>query len=318
MEEKTEEKTIQEICQETFDGIIDSMLYKGNATKMFHYTSSEGLLNILRSGKLWFTNGEYLNDSSEGKYIFEVMEECKIDKYSATFQRYIKQIMLGQEAEDAVKEDAAKHLREFLIFNFKVFICSFSISGDSLPLWNYYTKNPSSVGYNIGFNTKEFIERIFSPETKILYLPVLYSKKKQVQLLQSLFDAAYELYNKVKGDDKRYLLFRLGREIELLKFAFKHSAFSEEKEVRLVWLMDQKEYKENLSKIAESEIIKMRVQNGFFTPYVELPFDREKILQITVSPTLKDEQAIDSLQLLVDKYQLKECEISKSSIPLKF
>ena len=40
---------------------------------IYHYTSSEGLLGILRDKTLWFTDTMALNDSSEGNYIWEIL-----------------------------------------------------------------------------------------------------------------------------------------------------------------------------------------------------------------------------------------------------
>ena len=35
---------------------------------LWHYTNAAGFLGICRSGKLWATNTEYLNDASELRY----------------------------------------------------------------------------------------------------------------------------------------------------------------------------------------------------------------------------------------------------------
>ena len=38
----------------------------------FHYTSPSGLLGILSQKRLWFSDCDYLNDSSESDYFFDI------------------------------------------------------------------------------------------------------------------------------------------------------------------------------------------------------------------------------------------------------
>ena len=61
-----------------------------------HYTSSNGLEKILKSKCLWFSYYKYLNDESEGKIIYEVLDfvldECKeID--NSEFKESVKEVV---------------------------------------------------------------------------------------------------------------------------------------------------------------------------------------------------------------------------------
>lgn len=42
----------------------------------------------------------------------------------------------------------------------QLFVCCFSLKEDSLPMWNYYTKEINSQGYNIEFDDKKLVESI--------------------------------------------------------------------------------------------------------------------------------------------------------------
>ena len=42
----------------------------------------------------------------------------------------------------------------------QIFVCCFSLKEDSLPMWNYYTKEVNSQGYNIEFDDKKLVESI--------------------------------------------------------------------------------------------------------------------------------------------------------------
>ena len=43
-------------------------------TIIYHYTSPEGILGIIESNSLWATDINYLNDSSELRYIYGLVE----------------------------------------------------------------------------------------------------------------------------------------------------------------------------------------------------------------------------------------------------
>jgi hypothetical protein len=46
---------------------------------LYHYTTIHGLEGILKSGKLWMTKAEYLNDSTEIRYGERVVDELLAD-----------------------------------------------------------------------------------------------------------------------------------------------------------------------------------------------------------------------------------------------
>ena len=43
--------------------------------KVFHYTNIAGLLGILRTGRMWATHYQYLNDASEGRYTYDLAKD---------------------------------------------------------------------------------------------------------------------------------------------------------------------------------------------------------------------------------------------------
>ena len=55
--------------------VTDQLKYKANRN-LYHYTSPEGLIGILGNNKLWFTESGCLNDESEGKYIYSLIQNC--------------------------------------------------------------------------------------------------------------------------------------------------------------------------------------------------------------------------------------------------
>ncbi len=92
---------------------------KGQRAKsVYHYTPIGGLESILRNKTLRFTNIKYMNDKDE--------------------------IIAGLDsiAKDCNASDEVREQMRLAITNLgmQLFVCCFSLKEDSLPMWNYYTK----------------------------------------------------------------------------------------------------------------------------------------------------------------------------------
>ena len=58
-------------------------------------------------------------------------------------------------------EKTRKQLRSAITnLGMQIFVCCFSLKEDSFPMWNYYTKEVNSQGYNIEFDDKKLVESI--------------------------------------------------------------------------------------------------------------------------------------------------------------
>lgn len=111
---------------------------KARTNPIFHYTSIGGLEGILGNKKLRFTNIQYMNDKEE---IFAGLDS-------------IAKIC------NAPEEEWKKLRSAFISQGIQTFVCCFSLEEDSLPLWNYYTKEINNQGYSIEFDAKKLVESI--------------------------------------------------------------------------------------------------------------------------------------------------------------
>lgn len=112
---------------------------KGTKAKsIYHYTSIGGLQGILSSKTLRFTNIKYMNDK---------------DEIIAGLDSMAKACSASEEEREAL-------LYSFMSHGTQTFVCCFSLEEDSLPMWNYYTKEINSQGYNIEFDDKKLVESI--------------------------------------------------------------------------------------------------------------------------------------------------------------
>ena len=108
------------------------------ARPIFHYTSIGGLEGILEHKTLRFTNIKYMNDKDE---IFAGIDS----------------LVKACNGSDKTRE----RLRSICMdTGVQTFVCCFSVEADSLPMWNYYTKEINNQGYNIEFADKKLVESI--------------------------------------------------------------------------------------------------------------------------------------------------------------
>ena len=61
--------------------------------RLFHFTDASGLVGIISSGKLWASNADFLNDSSEPAHALGVLR--------AAFQKAARSFRPGSTAERA-------------------------------------------------------------------------------------------------------------------------------------------------------------------------------------------------------------------------
>lgn len=108
------------------------------AKPIFHYTSIGGLQGIFEKRKLRFTNIKYMNDK---------------DEIVAGVDSLVKLLGMTEEKRDKMRKSSQLSGKQ-------TFVCCFSLEGDSLPMWNYYTKEINNQGYNIEFDDKTLVESI--------------------------------------------------------------------------------------------------------------------------------------------------------------
>lgn len=113
----------------------------------------------------------------------------------------------------------------------------YSLDGDVLSQWRAYADD--GKGYAIGFRAKDLIELAVRP------LRVLYNQKEQIEETKNIIRALHEVEEtqQIKFDsDFQRACFKLAFDLA----AFKNPAFAEEKEVRLVHLLDFKKSNDSL------------------------------------------------------------------------
>lgn len=176
---------------------------------IYHYTSQSGLEGIIKNNSLWFSDIRYLNDKEEIIDGIKIACNLKCDNELDG----LDSDNLSEQLFNIINNETMK--RHF-------FVCCFSIGSDELPLWNYYTKDGNSKGYNIVLDYRALLASIIYEnkdvlrDCKVTFGKVEYSdniKKKyannifgkfiqeQPQYMKTLFEIMVQVMNlQVKED----------------------------------------------------------------------------------------------------------------------
>ncbi len=274
-------------------------------TMLYHYTTPEGLLGILQEDgvKLHFTKFTALNDKMEGKVLqkrfLTICERLYSEKVIE--KREVNQLLKYVNFETGKFRCFLEGKWQELNFE-DTFVCSFSLQQDSLPMWNYYVKNGSYQGYNIGFRNPYFCCDVSEDDilADILQVcEVLYSDKE----LEVLVRESQDILKKF-GEDLTNLLHDLHYGV----LQHKESCFAHEQEVRLIYTANPKKKKQ----------IKYKVKNGVLVPYIEVELLRETVQEITVGPLIEQDLAVKNLREFLEQRGYSDVDIKVSEIPIRY
>lgn len=288
---------------------------------LVHYTSSTALREILMKRELWFSDSEYMNDKSEGQYVYNIVRDA-LSEFDADFadeiknQLFIQDISTIEFANQNISTNQRKLYSKYTRPKDRIFICCFSKDKDCLPMWNYYTKNPSSIGYNLVFNSGNLVSSIF-PRDSFYFVPhicrVLYKPKSQYRVISKILSSYYDLWkNNIKS--RHNIISRLTFLIDDIRFLFKHPAFEHESEIRIILRVSEK----NFETAIKNKYVGIREAAGYFIPYIKLKCISDNTVDyITISPTNNKEGVANSLNELLRIAGI-DCGIKCSNIPVRY
>ena len=306
---------------------------------VYHYTSPEAFLNIIKSGKVRFTDVRYLNDKSETLFFVKKLVEF-IEKRKENYPVFLEIVdyLLQEENWDDIKELRVEKVRyNDTIIPFKsdrLFVFCASKDPDALNMWNYYVKNGLYQGYNLGIDTRKFVKTFDTDSSGTLdsfivyYGNVLYDEKRQFLEIEHLA----EQYNRTNTSDKKSFhaaVLNLRAYIELQGLFYKSPKFRDEKEYRVVISIaderiphnEQEAHKyfgENNQKMTEDFF----VRGGLIVPSLSVVLPKDAISRVYISPITEFEIAKASAKELLETNSYrngqKSVSVYKSEIPIRF
>ena len=301
----------------------------------YHYTSAEALLSILSERpELRFTDIHYMNDRSEMVYcvscILKFLEKNRTD-YSF-FDKVVSALLLKRHSPDEYKNFSVSRVdfEDNKIYPYlptRSFVFCMSKSGDSLPMWNYYVRNNKYLGYNIAFDVYKFLKSFDTDKIKTAdpvifkYGHVLYRENEQQKEVLKLAERI-ERDNQRKGETAiAHNMIFLRNYIESYGAFFKHPAFKNEEEYRIVLVITNNRLLTSRENYYNNNLRKLRLdyceRNGVLVPYMAVPINKDAFKKITISPTIEREISKQSLEdyLSQKNYNI---EVKTSTIPIRF
>lgn len=278
---------------------------------LYHYTSQNGLLGILNTGKLWMTNIRYLNDSSEFKYTLDLVKsELEKGKKLLLSKRGVVGLSLdkGIEGETFKIYELLEGLLNYSYYDDRreipeLYVFSLSEKPDDLNQWRGYC--PSEGGFCIEFDTNK-LEDIILNKNHYEIDNCKYCKKDDSLEIRNLVEPFFlRLNTLLESSDIGYTgVFRgLLLDINRISPYIKDFSFHSESEIRIIYR-------------GENNIIKYREGKSMVIPYTEgdLLDDVNKlpINKIIIGPTPhKILSKISVINLLISKGYPGEVESSE-------
>lgn len=204
--------------------------------KLFHYTNLEGLKGILRTRSLWFTHAGTLNDPMEIQYgrdfIVKLANDFSQKENDEIFRSFFEQLKLQLSTLGNIIHHP--------------FICCFCEEGDLLSQWRTYADlgGGYSIGFSLNSNTCLSTDIRQTDNKKPLFLrKIIYKVDQQRESVLNYLNLVVPIVKKeakrlMESPTDTYPPTVLGVQVSNtlldMMLCFKHPAFHEEKEWRLI------------------------------------------------------------------------------------
>jgi hypothetical protein len=270
--------------------------------RLFHYTNSQGLLGIVTSQKLWASHADFLNDSSEPEYAFDVLKDSLNEivrslEHASIAARWLSGVW------DYVEDEYKKHGPH-------VYVSCFCEDGDLLSQWRGY--GSQCAGYALGFSGPG-LRKLLIPGEGQFMMKIVYDKQKQRDEAKHVLKQIVSIANEVEtslpdteaasiGGLLRSAIFA---EVIRLRAKFKMKAFEREEEWRIVQFMPS------------ASDVKFRANAEVIKPYLELDPGKLPIDQVTIGPTRDKGLSSQSLNLLFTNCGYSNLCLEKSGVPYR-
>lgn len=263
---------------------------------LFHYTDAAGLSGIVRSGNLWASHVYYVNDAHEFIYARGVINQAfddRIEQSDASIGEKLKQLRASYRAHVSIWESIAD-----------AYLVCFCEVGNLLSQWRAYAAN--GEGFAVKFDPHKLMESLRSDtdvalQTKLF--KVIYSAKEQREFIDL---ALGQLLLALEHSDAQEILSLVPLVFSEMAFSFKHNAFAEEREWRLVFTP------------RVSRVVDVRVKNGRLFPYATIPIcapeERPPYCAVMHGPTLESSNTTKALGILLGKAHPRFWVILKSRV----
>lgn len=275
----------------------------GKFARLYHYTSYRGALGIAESEKLWATNIHYLNDYEEFKHAIEI----------ATSVFYLMRPSQSPQINTLI-DRIAKRFES--IGEISIYVACFSEEDDVLSQWRGFA---AGGGIAIGFIYDELKE--IAEKHSLGLVKCVYKYDEKAALIKSSLARSISKHadwSTATDKDFEVATRDFIDRFFFLAASFKHQAFSEEKEWRVV----------SAPMPSTNAHIGMRGTNSMLIPHFEVDLNvlkrtndkGQRILgfdRFVVGPTKELRLIVTSIGILVSRRNIRWGTIGRSFAPYR-
>lgn len=301
---------------------------------LYHYTNQRGLLGILESKSIWATHLRYLNDTSEGQIVTQVVLDELNSRVNSDSMMQFFGLPLVEPAAKVKCDDEEIFGQGIAISSWvtsqDVFVTSFSEKGNLLSQWRAYSD--ASGGYSIGFSRSylraagiRFLQNRqgrFYRDSDPLIGCRYYDEEEEGRLKKDVENLVTSYINEASSTKRSAVEtgFNTPGAIALKYFLSlgtrsaitKDKTFREEAEWRLAF---------HLNRTDTHSDLEFRTGRSMLTPYFEVPLQWEgqaiDIKEIVVGPCPHRGEAMESIKMLLKKNGIRGIEVRDSQIPYR-
>ena len=314
--------------------------------RLHHYTTLAGLEGIITKRVIWASDARYLNDTSELSYAADLIDGVIREAFAQVTDPVLRPVLPPRIG-----------VANAFAGGYGPYVACFCEDSDLLSQWRGYgTGKPS---FAIGFNFAGPANRDELPLGSFIR-KVIYDPDEQHGAVRSVISEWLQTTQSLlaSGLTPKDLfpypaIWTLQRAFAEHHLCFKHPAFREEREWRLIKLVDAdaemrlpehlewvetlRTSKERLTQLgvdveavgigefdpdsvrtnAEGLAIKFRSGSFGLVPYLELPIDGTRLEYVTQGPTAHAELARESLDLFLRANGFAHAKVRLSSTPLR-
>jgi len=295
------------------DKLISGFLQNQAADRpdiLWHYTNAAGFLGIFRSGKLWATNTDYLNDASEMRHARGLVLKAVFDSRSNALSREEHE-MLNLLCE-CMRSEATR----------PVFVTSLSAAKNELSQWRAY--GGGSGSFALGFHATSLLTAIGkNTETRFNLYKCIYDEGSSRALCQQFVVGLLEAFRALRAasrpgandyQEMMDLVHEAVRLFDTLAPLIKHPDFIAEAEWRLV--SDPVDLKKRP--------IRLREGKAGIVPYLELTIAKDKTdprftVHTLVGPSIRHNPRNTNLAQIAycDDFILQPSPVEPSATPYR-
>jgi Protein of unknown function (DUF2971) len=307
----------------TKDEVIDRLLAAGRKAVqsgmeahrpppvLYHFTSAEGAVGILKDKVLWASRAASLNDASEIRYgidrTMNYLRQRLETEASPKRKVFLEHVLLWLTGGEGIKRER--------IINIDHFVASFCGRVDKSGLWLHYGR--AGRGYALGFDTARLVRQPFE------LLKVIYDPQEQ----DALIDGA------VRGIEEEFLNVVFEQDVDTFAGAggvashlcatniramaarLKHPSFEAEDEWRLATMDLLGTGIEEKGMTLKSGY---RATDGRIVPYMVAAFGADlPLTEIIVGYGVDLAAAQGALSFMFREEKIRPVPISKSDVPVR-